>query len=151
MADFFKKLGQSISDTSKNINKSMADSRERSALKKKISDATAKISEIKLTIGSKIYDSYKSRESIDSFDDMCREIDSLYSDVEKYNAMLLKLEGFKVCQSCKQKINTDASFCSHCGAKQEESDAVESDDSVVIEPEADTPVDMDEDSTHVKL
>ena len=42
MADFFKKIGKSISDTSKNVKESVADSREKSALRRQIAAANNK-------------------------------------------------------------------------------------------------------------
>lgn len=147
MADFFKKLGQGISDTSKNISKSMADSKEKSSLRKKISEATSKISQAKIIIGNKIYEAYKNNSDIENFDEICREIDALYININTYNAELLKIEGFKICSKCSEKISADALFCPCCGTKQEDPPSPDE----PIDVESDDITDINEDPTHIKL
>lgn len=135
MADFFKKISKGLAETSKNVKDSVADSREKSNLRKQIAAANDKITQLKTAIGDKIYEAYCKNEQAEDCVEMCRDIDGLYADIEKYNVDLLAIDGIKKCTECGSQINVEASFCSHCGAKQEvavetvESQSDETDDS----------------------
>ena len=118
MADFFKKIGKSISDTSKNVKESVADSREKSALRRQIAAANNKIEQIKISIGDIIYGAYTKDDEPEDCVELCKQIDELLQNVEKYKEQILAIDGIKKCQNCGLEINVDSVFCSHCVAKQ---------------------------------
>lgn len=118
MADFFKKIGKSISDTSKNVKESVADSREKSALRRQIAAANNKIEQIKISIGDIIYGAYTKDDEPEDCVELCKQIDELLQNVEKYKEQILAIDGIKKCPNCGLEINVDSVFCSHCGAKQ---------------------------------
>ena len=106
MADFFKKIGKGISDTSKNVKESVENSRRKSDLRQRITAANNKIEQIKITMGDKLYNAY------------VNDTDELRASAEKCKADILAIDGIKKCDNCGLEINADAAFCSHCGAKQ---------------------------------
>ena len=118
MADFFKKIGKSISDTSKNVKESVADSREKSALRRQIAAANNKIEQIKISIGDIIYGAYTKDDEPEDCVELCKQIDELLQNVEKYKEQILAIDGIKKCPNCGLEINVDSVFCSLCGAKQ---------------------------------
>lgn len=123
MAGLFEKLSQSVSETSKNVKGSVADSREKASLKKSISVANDKIAKLKAEMGEKVYEAYTNDESADSeCVAICEQIADLYAEIDRHNIAILALEGFRKCDSCGEKIALDANFCSFCGAKQEKLD-----------------------------
>ena len=118
MADFFKKIGKGISDTSKNVKESVENSRRKSDLRQRITAANNKIEQIKITMGEKLYNAYVNDTDAEDCTELCRRIDELRASAEKCKADILAIDGIKKCDNCGLEINADAAFCSHCGAKQ---------------------------------
>ena len=118
MSDFFKKIGKTISDTSKNVKESVSDSREKSNLRRQIDAASNKIEQMKISMGDRVYNAYRNDTELEDCINLCRAIDSLLADIEKYKAQILAIDGIKKCDACGMEISVESSFCSHCGAKQ---------------------------------
>ncbi len=125
MGDFFKKVGDGISTTSKNIKTSVDISRKKSAIRKHIQDIEGKIKKLKLSVGEKMYGIYKGEFEADSFDEVFREIDELYIEIEIEENKILELDGIKICPKCGSKIAVDSVFCPKCGFRQEAEIVVE--------------------------
>ncbi len=129
MADFLKKLGQGISTTSKNVRESVDTSRKKSALKRQINKAEDRIRVIKLSIGDAVYAAYDMDKAAPSFADVCKEIDGLKDEISGYEVQIMALDGFKICDSCGEKIPVESVFCSKCGSRQPERvEVVDADD-----------------------
>lgn len=138
MAEFFKKIGKGISDTSKNVKESVENSRRKSDLRRQIASANNKIEQLKLDMGEMLYKAYLNDREPDDVTQLCRQIDELKVAAEKYKTAILAIDGIKKCDSCGREINSDSVFCSHCGARQFKLDNDEPNiENISSEPEED--------------
>ncbi len=149
MGDFFDRLSKSISNTTKNVKDSVADSRKKSDLRHKISSAETRMTELKTQIGTKVYEAYTTDTDIEDLSEVCKQIDALLEDIKTYRKQILAVDGIKLCPNCGKEISFNASFCSHCGAKQETnafgSDADDDTDIDDIKEDADKEEDLADD------
>lgn len=137
MAEFFKKIGKGISDTSKNVKESVENSRRKSDLRRQITSANNKIEQIKLSMGEMLYNAYLNDVAPDDCTELCRQIDELKVAEKKYKAAILAIDGIKKCDACGREINSSSVFCSHCGARQFKYEEPDENDASTEQPETD--------------
>ena len=117
--DFFDKVGEAITSTSKDVVKKAKDLAETTNLNVQISSQEKIINTAYTEIGKVYYEEHKNEADelyIAQFDTIKEASDK----IAQLKADLTKIKGVKFCASCGTELREDAAFCSGCGAKVEE-------------------------------
>ncbi len=145
MADFFSNLKKNLTETAEIVAKKTGEVADVVAKK---TEQTVEVTKIKnqirtmeknnerdlLDMGKMIYESFKKGEEVcDCFKELCEAIVEREAAIEELNEEVAELKGKGVCPECKTYIDTDAAFCSKCGASLEQ--PVEVVDAEVVDTE----------------
>ena len=117
--DFFDKVGEAITSTSKDVVKKAKDLAETTNLNVQISSQEKIINTAYTEIGKVYYEEHKNETDalyIAQFD----TIREASEKIAQLKADLTKIKGIKFCATCGAELCGDAAFCSGCGAKVEE-------------------------------
>jgi predicted nucleic acid-binding Zn ribbon protein len=90
-------------------------------LNRQVARKKEKIEKLESDIGALIYQKFTRGEKVD--DELvahCQEIAKLRQGIEDLQEKIHQLRGLKKCPACAAEIDEEQSFCSKCGAKQEE-------------------------------
>lgn len=85
-------------------------------LKLSISDLRSQIKSAYADLGTAYYNSVKNQEEFDCTS-LVNNIDELNLKLNENEKNLRDLQGIKVCPDCNEKVETEAEYCSKCGAK----------------------------------
>lgn len=110
----FNRLGDAVSDASKNVNEKTKNMSDTSNLKRKILYEEERILEIFNDIG-RIY--YKTPENVEEMKSYCDDIDTRKKRIKKMKFELQGLKGVKVCPKCQSAVQDKFLFCGVCGEK----------------------------------
>lgn len=120
--EFFDKLGETISEKSKDVAKKAKEVAEIASLNNKISNQEKNIKKIYADIGQKIYEKYKN-DSSNEFYEECKIVTEAFDEISKIKSEIQLLKNYKICSHCGAQVPVDASFCSKCGSKIEKSNS----------------------------
>ena len=110
----FNKIGDAVSDASRNVNEKTKNMSDTSNLKRKILYEEERIMEIFTDIG-KVY--YKTPENTDELKAYCDDIDTRKRRIKKMKFELQGLKGVRICPKCQAEVQDKFQFCGICGAK----------------------------------
>lgn len=109
-------LGKKITQKAKELSGQAETVYEIQKLRNKISNANRAMNKAKADLGNIIYKQYvKGMEISDNQKILCEKIDTYMQQIHACEEAIAEIKGMKVCPSCEQKINADASFCPNCG------------------------------------
>lgn len=121
--EFFDKITKKATETYKGAAEKTGKLAKETKLRLKINENKSKINGIYEEIGKKVYQKHTQDEEIcikADLEEECAKIDTLATEIEKYNSEILALSNQKECVECKEKLQKGTRFCPKCGAKQPE-------------------------------
>lgn len=87
-------------------------------IKYKISGLKSKRDQLFKNIGKMKYAEYCGESTEDTaYNDMLEEISRIYSEIGSLEEQIASLKKYRICQTCRTKIDRDMLFCPRCGAK----------------------------------
>lgn len=110
----FNKIGDVVSDASRNVNEKTKNISDTSNLKRKILYEEERIMEIFTDIG-KTY--YLNPENVEEMKAFCDDINTRKRRIKKMKFELQGLKGVKICPNCQSEVQEKFQFCGVCGAK----------------------------------
>jgi rubrerythrin len=114
--EFFKGLGNKISNASQEVVKKTKDVADTMKLNDEISTENKKINNTYNMIGQKYFELY-SVSPQEEFVELIASIKSSMNKIEELKEELRKIGGKKLCAQCNTEIDGKSPFCPMCGAK----------------------------------
>lgn len=150
--DFFDKMGQTITNKSKDVAKKAKEIAEAVTLGGQVGTQEDVIDKLYLDMGRLIYQNKEDWMNLDLRDKM-EQLDAAHKELDRLKAEIRRLKGIKVCENCGGEISHDACFCPNCGTQVpvEEVVAEEVKEFTDAEEEAVTEADNAEAQTEQKL
>lgn len=114
-----KVVGKTASDTYNTVADKSGKAIEDAKLKLSIAEKEDEIEELYKEMGKAVYDEYKSGEDVGkAFTKDSKAIDKKMNEIEEMNKKILYNKSLRVCDTCKEVINLENTFCPKCGSKQ---------------------------------
>ena len=90
------------------------------------SQSKEKIQKAYNELGKKIYENRTNgnTSSEEEIQAVCDNITTLFKEIQKAEAEILKLKDIKTCEKCSAEIDVNATFCPKCGAEQPKEEIV---------------------------
>lgn len=117
--DFFSKLGDKISSTSKDVAKKAKEVAEIANLNSQITTKESTIKSAYVEIGKYVYENLK-EDAPAEIAEKFAAIDTLMAEIEEMKKNIQALKGVQVCPSCGKDVESGAAFCPGCGSKMPE-------------------------------
>ena len=115
---FFNKLGETLTNTSKDLAQKAKVMSEVSSLNGQIQVKEEEIQSLFIQIGKEYYENNKSSNDSEYIDEI-QKIQACLDKISQLRKDILEIKGAVNCQSCGGQIPEDATFCTECGAKNE--------------------------------
>jgi len=115
---FFDKLGETISNKSKNVAKKAIDFAEVTNLNSQISTHEDVMNKAYVEIGEAYFEQNKSKES-DPFVGQIHDIQDAKLHIDQFKLQIQKIKGVRNCTACGAEMQFNALFCPGCGGKAE--------------------------------
>lgn len=118
MSEFFKKVGETISETGKSVSEKTKQVGSAAKLNAKIISSEHSISDNYVILGKYYYDTHKN----DPDEDVAETVNAITASIETIEEMkrqLLAIKGLVKCTQCGSGCPSEDSFCGKCGAKLE--------------------------------
>lgn len=115
--DFFGKLGETLTETGKDVSQKVTDLTEITKLKMEIRSKEDSVRRQFTEIGKQYYELHK-----DDAEPLFEEISLINETLQKIEELrgeVAERKGKKICPSCGAPNDAEASFCNKCGAKCE--------------------------------
>lgn len=116
--DFFGRLGEKISSTSKDIAGKAKEMMDVASMNSAITAEENKITQAQKEIGALYFEMYKDAPAPE-FAEKVEAIKASLQLIEQQREEISRLKGVVKCQNCETEIPADNSFCSNCGAPNE--------------------------------
>lgn len=116
MSDFFKKVGETISETGKSVSEKTKQVGNVAKLNAKIISSEHSISENYVILGKYYYDTYKENPD-EAIAETVNAVTASIDAIAEMKAQLLAAKGLVKCVECGAGCPTDDDFCGKCGAK----------------------------------
>lgn len=116
MSDFFKKVGETISETGKSVSEKTKQVGSAAKLNAKIISSEHSISDNYVILGKYYYDTYKD----DPDEDIAETVNAITASIEtiaEMKSQLLAIKGLVKCEQCGAGCPVEDDFCGKCGAK----------------------------------
>ncbi len=118
---FLDNFGRKALEAAQEVAKKSGELVEVAKLNISIANEEDKIKRLYEKMGKMIYDAYKEKLPIDSkFEETCREIDTIFKNIESMRKKIQKIKNIKRCVQCGTELQQDALYCMKCGARQSE-------------------------------
>ena len=130
--DFFNKLAETITDTSKVVAQKAKDVAEVSRINSQISAEESRINAAYLSIGKRFYEE-NAGEVMEAYIQDFSVINESKAKIQNLKERLKQLKGVCKCHQCGAEVPANSAFCSFCGAKL-----------IVAEPKEENVVDAEE-------
>ncbi len=117
--DFFQKLGNTLSNTGKDIAKKTKDMSDISKLNHEITKQQEAIAKTYSQIGKFYFENY-SELDYPELKEFCNSIKEANQKIEDFKAEIIQIKGIINCPNCKAEVSTTAAFCGSCGYKLKE-------------------------------
>ncbi len=114
--DFFNKLAETITDTSKVVAQKAKDVAEVTKLNNQISIEENRINAAYLSIGKRFYEE-NAGEVMEAYIQDFSVINESKAKIQDLKAQLIQLRGVCQCPQCNAEVPTTFAFCNFCGAK----------------------------------
>ncbi len=129
MSDFFKKIGDTLSETGKTVGEKTKQVGNAAKLNARIISAERSVSENYTIIGKYYYDKYKN-EPEEEIAETVNAVTASLEAIESCKNQLLTLKGLVKCQNCGNECPAGNAFCGKCGAAIEKPEPVPEDTDV---------------------
>ena len=116
MSDFFKKVGETISETGKSVSEKTKQVGNVAKLNAKIIASEHSISENYTILGKYYYDTYKDNPD-EAVAETVNAVTASIDTIAEMKAQLLAAKGLVKCVECGAGCPTEDDFCGKCGAK----------------------------------
>ena len=126
---FFDNLGKKASAAYDATAEKTGKLAKEAKLRMKINENKSDINDLYKEIGRKIYEKHVREENIDiksELEEECTKIDVLSAEIETCLKSILELKDKKQCEQCHAEIELKDVFCPKCGAKQPETEVLNS-------------------------
>lgn len=120
--DFFQKLGNTLSNTGKDIAKKTKDMSDISRLNHEITKQQEQIDRTYSEIGKLYFQNY-STVDYPELKELCDSIKEANQKIEDLKAEITQIKGIINCPKCNSEVSTSAMFCANCGYKLKEETA----------------------------
>lgn len=114
--DFFNKLAETITDTSKVVTQKAKDVAEVAKLNSQISVEENRINAAYLSIGKRFYEE-NAGEVMEAYIQDFSVINESKAKIQDLKTQLIQLRGVCQCPQCNAEVPTTFAFCNFCGAK----------------------------------
>lgn len=114
-----KKVGETAQETYKTVTSKSGKFFEETKLKMSIGDKEEDIEKLYQDMGKKVYDLHKAGESVEDFEETCKEIDDILFEIKNIESKILLTKDLRKCENCGEIIEAECAYCSSCGVKQE--------------------------------
>lgn len=114
--DFFDKMGQTITNKSKDVARKAKDIAEAVSLGSQVGTQENVIDKLYLEMGRMIYQNREDFLNLDLRDKM-EQLDAAHKELDRLKAEIRRLKGIKLCEHCGGEISQEASFCPNCGTQ----------------------------------
>lgn len=140
--DFFNKLAETITDTSKVVAQKAKDVAEISKITGQISAEESRINAAYLSIGKRFYEE-NAGEVMEAYIQDFSVINESKAKIRSLKEQLKQLKGVSKCPQCGAEVSANSAFCNFCGAKliveePKEENIVDSEEAVKKEETAGT-------------
>lgn len=122
--DFFEKLGNTITNTSKDVAKKTKDLTEVAKLNSQISKEESTIEQKYREIGKAFYEKYGTTEDSE-LKELCTDVKNGYERIEELKKQLHSVKGLTICPRCGKENSVESSFCSSCGEALKQKEDIE--------------------------
>lgn len=122
--DFFEKLGNTITNTSKDVAKKTKDLTETAKLNSQISKEESAIEHKYCEIGRIFYEKYGATED-SQLKELCSEIKDRFEKIKELKKQLNSLKGLIICPRCGKENASTSSFCCSCGETLKQKDEID--------------------------
>lgn len=116
--DFFNKLGETITNKSREAAQTARDIKNLAALNAKIGQQENKIKSWYRVIGERVYRMEKDQEH-SALETEFSMITDAFAEIGRLKKEIEKIKGVKTCPSCHAEVDDSVKFCPECGAKLE--------------------------------
>lgn len=120
--DFFQKIGNTLSNTGKDLAEKTKKLSDTSKLNSEISKQQNAINEAYRQIG-KIYFEKYSNLDCSELRELCDSITASNTKIDELKKEINQIKGLTNCPNCKKEVSTSATFCGSCGHKLKEETA----------------------------
>ena len=110
--DFFSRLGDAISETSKDVSQKVADFTGIARLNMDIRNREELVRKQYLEIGKQYYEMHKG--DVEPFFEEIRLINETLAEIDQLKAKIADLKGKKKCSVCGAVNEGEAAYCSKC-------------------------------------
>ncbi len=117
--DFFSKLGDKITNTSKDVAKKAKEVAEIANLNSQVSTKESTIKSTYVEIGKYVYENLK-EDAPAEIAEKFATIDGLMAEIADMKKTIQELKGVLVCPGCGKDVEAGAAFCPGCGSKMPE-------------------------------
>lgn len=117
--DFFQKIGNTLSNTGKDIAKKTKDMSDISKLNREITDQQEVINKTYSKIGKFYFENYSNLD-YPELKELCDSIKEAKKKIEGFKAEITQIKGIINCPKCNAEVSVTAAFCGNCGCKLKE-------------------------------
>lgn len=117
--DFFQKIGNTLSNTGKDIAKKTKDMSDISRLNHEITKQQEQINRTYSEIGKLYFQNYSTLDYTE-LKELCDSIKQANQKIEDLKAEITQIKGIINCPKCNAEVSVSASFCASCGHKLKE-------------------------------
>jgi uncharacterized protein (DUF2164 family) len=133
--DILNKVGETITNKSKDVAKKAKDLAEIASLRTQITIQENSVNRVFQELGKMYYEQHKAGAG-DDIAEKCSQIDTAVAEIERLKQAVMTLKGIRKCPVCGIEVDEAAIYCSKCGtqlpvpeAAPEEPEAKEDDSS----------------------
>lgn len=112
--DFFQKIGNTLSNTGKDIAEKTKKMSDTSKLNHEITKQQEAIDKTYSQIGKLYFEKYSNLDCPE-LKELCNSITEANSKIESYKKEITQIKGLINCPKCKNQVSTSATFCGNCG------------------------------------
>ncbi len=117
--DFFQKIGNTLSNTGKDIAEKTKKLSDTSKLNHEITKQQESINKTYSEIGKLYFENYANLDYPD-LKELCDSIQEANKKIEEYQEQIIQIKGIINCPNCNKEVSISASFCGNCGCKLKE-------------------------------
>lgn len=120
--DFFQKIGNTLSNTGKDIAKKTKDMSDISRLNHEVTKQQEVIDKTYSKIGKLYFENYSDLD-YPELKELCDSIKECKKKIEDFKAEITQIKGIINCPKCNSEVSATATFCGSCGYKLKEETA----------------------------
>lgn len=117
--DFFQKIGNTLSNTGKDIAKKTKDMSDISRLNHEITKQQELIDKTYSKIGKFYFENYSNLD-YPELKELCDSIKEANKKIDEFKSEITQIKGIINCPKCNAEVSATAAFCGSCGCKLKE-------------------------------